>query len=211
MSPNVELKVSQNTARRSGERGTAALEFGLIVLPMLGMMFGLVVIGFDLGQDVQVAQLARSADAMFSRGVPMYSTSAQNYLIQLGQNMNLQAGAGNGNGLITLSEIQSVPIPNCSSPCTQYNNVLVQRIVIGNTSITAGATRFPTAGTVTYDSLDQVDNYTTDPNAIVPNFSSSLQLQPLATSYVAEAYFQTNAISFGSIESTPGIYAQSFF
>jgi hypothetical protein len=183
---------------------------------MLFMMFGVVVVGVDLGRAIQVAQIARDADAMFSRGVPLYSTSAQDYLIQLGQNMNLQSSGGDG--LITLSQIQFIPDPSCGTPssptypnCTVGTNRLVQRITIGNTGIANGSTRYPTAGSVTYDSLDNVANYTTDPNAVISNFASSLQLKPLETSYVAEAYFQTTNVSLGTIQTSPGIYAQAFF
>lgn len=200
---------------RKGERGTSVLEFALVVLPMLFTLLGVVVIGLDLGQAVQVAQIARDADSMYSRGVDFTQTSAQNFLIQLGQNMNLQSGSGNG--LITLSEIQSVPVNNCSSPCNSYKDVLVQRITIGNTGITAGATRFPTAGTVTYTQPTGegcacfVSNYTTDNNAIVTNFSSTMTLQANAVTFVAEAYFQPLSVSLGTIESVPGIYSQAFF
>lgn len=200
---------------RRGERGTSVLEFALVALPMLFMMLGVVVIGLDLGQAVQVAQIARDADSMYSRGVDFTQTSAQNFLIQLGQNMNLQSGSGNG--LITLSEIQSVPVNGCASPCNSYKDVLVQRITIGNTGITDGATRFPTAGTVTYTQPTgagcacYVANYTTDNNAIVTNFSSTITLQPNAVTFVAEAYFQPLSVSLGSIESVPGIYSQAFF
>lgn len=220
MAPNVELSEKDRkgavAASSKGERGTSVLEFALIVLPMLLMMFGIVVIGFDLGKAVQVAQIARDADAMFMRGVPLYTSSAQSFLAQLGQNMNLQTSGGDG--LITLSKIQFIPDASCGLPtsvtypnCTVGTNRLVQRIIIGNTTISGASTRFPTAGTVSYDSLDQVNNYLTDNNAIINNFSASLQLKPMEISYVAEAYFQTNAVSFGSIQSSPGVYAQTFF
>jgi hypothetical protein len=183
---------------------------------MLIMMFGVVVIGYDLGQAVQVAQIARDADSMFMRGVPLYNASAQNFLVQLGQNMNLQTSGGDG--LVTLSKIQFIPDASCGLPtdptypnCTVGTNRLVQRIIVGNTGIAGSSTRFPTAGAVTYDSLDQVNNYLTDDNAVIANFASSLQLKPLEISYVAEAYFQTNRVTFGSIESSPGVYAQTFF
>ncbi len=202
---------------RKGERGVSILEFCLVVFPMLLMMFGVVVIGVDLGRAVQVAQICRDADSMYSRGVPFYSTSSQDYLIQLGQNMNLQSSGGDG--LIILSKIQSIPDPTVcglpSSPgyatCTTFTNSLVQRIQIGNTGITGSSTRFPTVGSVTYDSLDQVNNYLTDTNAEVPSFATALALQPNEISYVAEAYFQTNTVGLGSFQTSPGIYSQAFF
>jgi hypothetical protein len=200
------------------ERGVSILEFALIAFPMLVMMFGLVVIGVDLGRAVQVAQLARDADAMFMRGVPLYTSSAQSFLAQLGQNMNLQTSGGDG--LITLSKIQFIPDPTACGTgptdsrypnCTVGSNRLVQRVVIGNAGISGSNTRFPTAGSVSYDSLDQVNNYLTDDNAIISNFAASLQLKPLEISFVAEAYFQTSTVSLGSVQTSPGIYAQTFF
>ncbi|HEX5226146.1 MAG TPA: TadE family protein [Bryobacteraceae bacterium] len=209
-------EVTRRRARKEG--GTSVLEFSLIFYPMLLLMLGIVIIGYNLGQAVQVAQIARDADSMYSRGAPMYSSSAQNFLAQLGSNMGLQTSSGNG--LVTLSKIQFIPDPaSCGSGpsdsryanCTVGTNRLVQRITIGNTGITAGATRFPTAGTVSYDSLDQVNNYLTDNNAIVSNFSTTLQLKPLEVSYVSEAYFQTSSVTLGNVVSTPGVYAQAFF
>ena len=221
MAPIEELdwSVGRGTVRVGRrERGTSVLEFALIVLPMLFMMFGVVVIGLDLGRAVQVAQIARSSDALFMRGVPLYTASAQSFLVQLGQNMNLQTSGGDG--VVILSKIQFIPDPSCGLPtdpgypnCIVGKNRLVQRIVIGNTAIPGSATRFPTNGTVTYDSLDQVNNYLTDDNAIMDTFASvsNLQLKPMEQSFVAEAYFQATVVSFGTIQSNPGIYAQAFF
>jgi Flp pilus assembly protein TadG len=203
-------------ARRAGERGVSILEFALVVIPMVFMILGVVVIGVDLGRAVQVSQICRDADAMFMRGVPLYTSSAQSFLAQLGANMNLQTSGGDG--LVTLSKIQFIPDPSCGAPtdstyanCTVGVNRLVQRILIGNTTITGASTRFPTAGSVSYDSLDQVNNYLTDNNAIINNFAASLQLKPLEVSYVAEVYFQTPTVSFGTIQTSPGIYSQAFF
>jgi Flp pilus assembly protein TadG len=203
-------------AGRANQRGVSILEFALVVIPMVFMMLGVVVIGVDLGRAVQVSQICRDADAMFMRGVPLYTSSAQSYLAQLGANMNLQTSGGDG--LVTLSKIQFIPDPSCGAPtdstypnCTVGLNRLVQRIVIGNTAIAGASTRFPTAGAVSYDSLDQVNNYLTDNNAIVSNFSTSLQLKPLEVSYVAEVYFQTPTVNFGTIQTSPGIYSQAFF
>lgn len=191
------------------EDGHSILEFALVAIPTIFLMLGTVVIGIDLGRAIQVMQICRDADALFARGVPLYQSSAQSFLAQLGQNMNLQTSGGDG--LITLSKIQFLPdLAQCGSPmdpnCTIGKTVLVQRIVIGNTSLPG--THYTTAGTVTYDSLDQVANYTTDPNAVITNF---WQLKPNEISYVAEAYFQTTAIDFGTAQASPGIYAQAFF
>ncbi len=194
------------------EAGHSVLEFALVAIPTIFLMLGTVVIGIDLGRAVQVFQICRDADAMFARGVPLYQPTAQNFLAQLGQNMNLQTSGGDG--IITLSKIQFLPdLAQCGTPmdpnCTIGKVVLVQRIVIGNTSLPG--THYATTGTVTYDSLDQVSNYTTDPNAVITNFSTALVLKPNEISYVAEAYFQTTSVNFGTAQTSPGIYSQAFF
>jgi Flp pilus assembly protein TadG len=210
------MQRSHARSRNGARRGVSVLEFALVAFPMILMLFGVVVIGVDLGREIQVAQICRDADSMFSRGVPLYSSSAQSFLVQLGQNMNLQTSGGDG--LIIISKIQFIPDPSCGTPssstyanCTVGTNRLVQQIQIGNTAITGSATRFPTAGAVTFDSLDQVNNFLTDPNAVIANFSASLQLKPLEESFVAEAYFQTNPVSLGLLQTSPGLYSQSFY
>jgi len=36
-------------------------------------------------------------------------------------------------------------------------------------------------------------------------------LKPNEVSYVAEAYFQTTSVNFGTAQTSPGIYSQAFF
>jgi hypothetical protein len=201
--------------RKKRERGTSILEFGLVAIPTVFMMLGVVVVGVDLGRSVQVAQICRDADSMFVRGVPLYTTAAQGTIVRLGQNLNLQTSGGDG--LIILSKIQSVPDTTvCGAPgttsynnCATYTNVLIQRIIFGDTTL--AGTHFPTAGNVTYDSQDQVNNYLTDVNAVVPNFSSTLSLRQKEFSYVAETFFRASTVNLGGFQGSPGTYAQAFF
>jgi Flp pilus assembly protein TadG len=203
--------------RKKREQGTSILEFALVAIPTVFMMLGVVVVGIDLGRSVQVAQICRDADSMFVRGVPLYQSAAQGIIVRLGQNLNLQTSGGDG--LVILSKIQSVPntavcgavgtssYVNCAAG--NYINVLVQRIIFGDTTLPG--THYPTAGSVTYDSLDQVNNYLTDPNAVVSSFSSTLALKQNETSYVAETYFRSPTVNLGAFQGAPGTYAQAFF
>jgi len=202
--------------RRKKRSGHSILEFGIVVIPTVYLLLGTVVIGINLGRAVQVAQICRDADSLFVRGVALYNSSAQSFVAQLGASMNLQTSGGDG--LITLSKVQFIPDPSCGTPSTPgYNNCttgvtrLVQRITFGNTSLQS--TKYPTHGTVTYDSLDQVNNYLTDANAVIDNFATlAFQLKPNEISYIAEAYFQN---SFSNLNvwtgTSPGIYSQAFF
>ena len=173
---------------------------------------GVIVIGVDLGRSVQVTQICRDADSMYVRGLDFSLIGNQQVLVRLGQNMNLQTTGGDG--LVTLSKVTFLPDSTCGSPpdpnCTVGKNVLMQRIIFGNTSLTG--TKFPTAGAVSQDAAGNVNNYITDPNAVISNFVSlGLQLKPNEVSYVAETYFRTPDTNIGSYQPNQGIYSQAFF
>lgn len=201
------------------ESGTAALEFALVAMPTVFMMLGVVVVGINLQQAIEVQEICRSADSMYVRGVDFSQTSAQNLLVQLGQSMNLQTGS-TSNGLIVLSQVQLVQTPfGCTSSCTGTSYQLMQRLTIGNTSLTG--THFPSAvspftacgGSTTTDCQDSEGNiqgYASYSGATISNFGSSLTLATAGQiSYVAEAYFQNTGNL--NIWSSPGFYAVSFF
>jgi hypothetical protein len=194
------------------EQGHSILEFALIAMPTVTMLLGVVVVGIDLGRSDQVTEICRDADAMYVRGIDFSQTGNQQELVRLGQNMNLQTS--NGDGLVTFSKVLFIPDVSCGSPpdpnCTVGKNVLMQRIVFGNTTLQS--THFPTSGTVSQDAQGNVANYTTDPNAVITNFTTNgFQLKPNEISYVAETYFRTLDVSMAGILSSPGIYAQAFF
>jgi hypothetical protein len=202
----------QNTKRKRNDRGHSILEFALIAMPTVTMLLGVVVVGIDLGRADQVTEICRDADAMYVRGIDFSLTGNQQEMVRLGQNMNLQTSSGDG--LVTFSKVTFIPDPSCGSPvdpnCTVGKNVLMQRIVFGNTTLQS--THFPTAGTVSQDAQGNVANYATDNNAVINNFvTNGFQLKPNEVSYVAETYFRTLDVSMAGFQSSPGIYAQAFF
>jgi hypothetical protein len=198
--------------RNKKEQGHSILEFALVAMPTVVMLLGVVVVGIDLGRSNQVQEICRDADAMYVRGIDFSQSGNQQELVRLGQNMNLQVSSGDG--LVTLSKVTFIPDPACGTPpdpnCTNGKNVLMQRIVFGNTALQS--TNFPTAGAVSQDAQGNVANYTTDPDAVISNFvTNGFQLKPNEISYVAETYFRAADVSMGGFASSPGIYAQSFF
>lgn len=200
------------------ESGNAALEFALVAMPTVFLLLGVVVVGINLGRAIEVGQICRDADSMYVRGVDFSTAAAQNMLVQLGQNMNLQTGS-TSSGLIILSQVQYVPTPiGCTSACTGGSYQLAQRLTVGNTSLTG--THFPTAGAIPacggstttncQDSQGNIQGYQTFSNATISNFGSSLTLNNNSISYVAEAYFQ-NGPNLQVWSSSAGFYAQAFF
>jgi Flp pilus assembly protein TadG len=207
----------RNSTRKNRQKGSSVLEFALIGMPTVFLLLGVVVIGIDLSRAVQVAQICRDSDSMFVRGAAMYSASAQAFIARLGAGMNMQTTGGDG--LITLSKVQFIPDPSCGTPasptyanCTTGVTRLMQRIVIGDTTLPG--TTYPTHGSVTYDALDQVNNYLTDGNAVIDNFATlAFQLKPNEISYISEAYFRNSftSLNIWSSGSNQGVYSQAFF
>jgi len=211
---------SRNSARRKNQKGTSVLEFALIVWPTVLMLMGVVVVGNELGIAVQAGQVCRDADSMYVRGVDFSLSGNQAELAQIAANLNLQT-TNSGNGLVTISKVTFIPDPSSScgvptdsgySTCTSGQYRLAQRTIFGNTSLPG--TQFPTAGAVTYDSDNNVVNYsdyTNGTGATINNFQTTLVLYPGQFSYIAETYFQIPNLSLPGFQSNPGIYSVAFF
>jgi Flp pilus assembly protein TadG len=208
------MRISRKNRRESG---TAALEFALVAMPIVFTLIGVVVVGINLARSIQVGQICRDADSMYVRGVDFSQTAAQNLLVQMAANMNLQTG-NTSSGLIILSQVQYVPTPiGCTTSCSGGTYQLMQQQIIGNTSLPG--THFPTNGSIPactgslvtncQDSQGNIEGYQTFANATISNFASSLSLGNNDISYVAEAEFQAgpNLNWF----SNSGFYAQAFF
>lgn len=198
--------------RLNKEKGNNILEFALVAMPTVITLFGVVVIGLNLGRSVQVTQICRDAGAMYVRGLDFSQLGNQQVIARLGQSMNLQTSGGDG--LVILSKVTFIPDSSCgsspSSTCTSGKNVLMQRIIFGSTGLSG--THYSTAGTITQDAEGNVVSYTTDPNAVIANFATNaFQMRPNETSYLAETYFRTPDLSMPGFQSNPGIYSQVFF
>jgi hypothetical protein len=200
--------------RKRRERGNNILEFALVAMPTVLLMLGVVVLGVDLARSVEVAQVARDGGAMFVRGLDFSQTGNQQVLVRISGPLNLQTTGGDG--IATMSKITFIPDASCGAPtdasypnCIVGKNVLMLRVIFGNTALPG--THYATAGSVTLDSQGNVANYATDANAVVSNFTGSLQLKPLEVSYVTEVYFQTPDVNMQGFLNNTGIYSQAFF
>ncbi len=200
--------------RKRRERGNNVLEFALVAMPTVLLMLGVVVMGIDLARSVEVAQIARDGGAMFVRGLDFSLTGNQQALVRISGPLNMQITGGNG--LASLSKITFIPDASCGQPtdasypnCIVGKNVLMLRIIFGNTSLPGS--HYVTAGNVSLDGQGNVANYATDPNAVIANFTGTLQLKPLEISYVTEVYFLTPDVNMQGFLNNTGIYSQAFF
>jgi Flp pilus assembly protein TadG len=192
--------------RRPGRSGNVVLEFALITLIYVPLLVGVVSIGLNLGRAVQVSQIARDAASMYVRGIDFSQSANQGILVQLAQPLGMTANGGTG--LVILSKITYITAAACTgiAGCNSNQQVLVQRLTVGNPSLSSGNLRL--AGIVTLDSQGNVANYMTDAAAVVTGLSPVLTLSGSEFAYIAEAFFPSSDLT--SLGGT-GVYAVSVF
>lgn len=202
------MKIMSMGYRRKREKGSEILEFSLVVaFILIPILLGVVIIGINLGRAVQVAQAARDAGSMYVRGIDFTQSGNQAILVRLGQGLGLATTGGTG--VVILSKVTFIAPGGCTMPCNQNQYVMVQRVVVGNSSLVAEHGLVQSAGAVTLDIQGNVVNYFTNTNAVVSGFSSILALNGSEFAYIAEAYFPTPDLDIFRIGN--GVYSRSIF
>ena len=192
------------------EKGSEILEFALVVaLILVPMLLSVVIIGINLWRSVQVAQVARDAGSMYVRGIDFSQTGNQDVLVRLGQTLGL-ARTG-GNGVVVLSKVTYIPTGGCTTPCNEAQYVMVQRLVIGDSTMVSAHSNIHSVGDVTLNAKGDVANYDTDSSAVVSGFGSVMTLNGNEFAYVAEAYFPTVDVDMGGFSTGNGVYSRSIF
>ena len=188
-------------------RGTALIELGLIIFPMVLLLFGVTLIGLQLGQSVRCAQITRDAASMFVRGLDFTLENNQNILVRLAQGMGMAKSGGQG--VMIFTKVTWVPQAECSAagltPCNGDRHVITQRVVVGNSSLRQSALGQPDSAEANGLVLDYMQN----PTAIA-NFPY-MQLHPGETAYVTEGYFDTPEINFPGYHAEPGVYTIALY
>jgi hypothetical protein len=138
--------------KRKRTRGVSTIEFAFILLVLIPLLLGTVEVGINMVNSLQVVQLARDAGHMYSRGVDFTQTGNQYILAKLGSGVGISTttGAGQGNGLVILSQLMYIDKAQCigyglptdasGNPigCTNLGHwVFTERIKVGNTSLRA--------------------------------------------------------------------------
>jgi hypothetical protein len=206
------MKPATNTGvnrRRKRQSGTEFIEFALSSLLIFPLMMGVVIIGLNLGRSIQVSQVCRDAGSMYVRGIDFSQSANKDEVVRLANGMGMtQTG---GTGVIILSKVQFISASSCTGipSCNSNKYVVIQRLTIGNTSVTSS--RLGPAGTVTTDSSGNVVNYMTDPNAVSTNFSNIMTLASGEYAFIAEASFLSMDLSSIGGSASTGVYARSVY
>lgn len=185
------------------------VEMALMSWPLLFMLLGVSVVGFNLGRNIQVSQICRDAGSMYVRGVDFSKDSNKDILVRLSNPMGLQKTGGNG--VVYLSKITYISQSRCTAlglnPCNANQHVIMQRLVIGNTSLKSSEIGTPNSNLI--DSKGLVTDYYREPSAVanVPFIS----LADGEFAYIAETYFPSPDFDLVGYRVGTGNYTRSLF
>jgi hypothetical protein len=191
------------------------IEFALCMSFLTPLLLGTFNAGMNLGQNLQVTQLARNAGHMYVRWVDFSLPSTQDMIVRLGQGLNLARSGGDG--VVILSQI-TVPVDaDCTaasislSACTNRNlPVFTHRNAFGNTSLRPSAFGTPRAPLADATGAISPNSYLTDPAARASNWTQVLALQTGEVAFVAEVYVRSPAWDVGG-NSAEGVYARAIY
>lgn len=202
------------SASKTRREGNTLVEFALVVVFLVPLLLGTVNVGMNLSRSIQVTQISRDAGHMFARYVDFSLPGNQDLIVRLAAGLGMTRTGGNGK--VILSKIMFVGETECAAggltiaQCTNYNQpVILQRLVIGNTSLRSSAVGEPNPALI--DSQGNVANYLTDTSARATGFDQLLALQPGEFAYVSEAYFQSPDYDFPGFTRGTSIYARTIF
>ncbi len=201
------------TQRDKRRRGNELIEFALVTVAVLPMLFGTVVVGLNIARGIQVTQLSRDAGHMFARNVDFSDTNNKNLIVRLADGLGIATTGGNG--VVILSIVTFIDQGDCDaaglsgSACTNLNEyVFTNRITIGDA--TARASNFGTPDPALIDAKGDVSDYLRQPSARANGFGAVLTLQSGEVAYVSEAYVKSSDYGLPGYTST-GVYARTVF
>jgi len=214
--------------RRRGRRGNNLVEFALVAVFLLPLLFGTVNLGMNLGRSVQAAQVVRDIGHLYVRQLDFSVPASTEFALRLASGLGLTANGGEG--VIIISKIMYIEDAQCIAGgldpgvCPNRNKaVVMQRFVIGNAGLRQSnfATPAPAiilSGNDAASGLKKGDilplDYLSNPSVVANSFTSLLPgMLGGETAYVTEGYFRS--LDFNFLQSyapnTEGVYVRSIF
>jgi Flp pilus assembly protein TadG len=225
-------KANMNLRRtRERQSGSTLLEFAIVIPCLTLLLFGTIGVGIMMGRYIQAEQVCRDITHMYSDGVNFTQTTPQNIIVQ-----QLAAGTGmtatGGNGVVILSQIQTVYAADCTaagvSPCTNQGlPVFTQRIVVGSASLRTSA--FGTPSSTILDANGNISPSVylsnSDSSVLTSGFEAALDAASVAAggsgtapaqpqgaiAYVVEVFFKYPDIAFLGQSTAGGAYTRFIF
>ena len=204
---------------RKRERGTAVIEFAFcFLLFWIPLFVGMITIGFNLIQAVQVTQVCRDAGHMYASGIDFSQPTYQNLLVSLATGLNM--GVSSGNGVVILSTVTYINSSACtaggytadSTNCPNLNYIVfTRRLVVGNSSVHASNLGNPNSADLDASGNVSVAGYLTHTSNRVNNFSNIIPLTAGQFAYVSEMFETSPSGTWATFLGTPTISARSIF
>ena len=202
-------------ARRRGQRGSTAIEFALVLMCAVPLLFGTVGLGISMGRGIEALQVTRDVGHMYSLGVDFTSASAQQLATTLAQGFDISS---NGNTVLIFSQIVTVYQADCNAAglggqCGNAGKpVFAQRIVIGNSALRSSDFGTPPSQYINAQGNIDSSNYFNQASLVANGFSSVISQNDGDVAYVVEGYYSLPDLSFLVSGGTPkGMYARTIF
>jgi hypothetical protein len=206
------------TRSQTRQSGTTMIEFCLSISLWMVVLMGLSVVGLNLIQGLQVEQICRDSGHMYSEGLDYTQTGNQSLLMMLCSGLSVTPSGGNG--VFLFSTVEYIDTPQCTAAGLQGNtsscpnlgqDVFIQRVVVGNSSLFSSKFGTPSASIIGTSGNIASSEYLTNASALATGFSGVLSLTGGQVGYLTETYFSSANFNWGSYMSGTGVYERSIF
>ncbi len=207
---------AMRTSTRKRQRGNEVIEFAICSVVLVPLFFGTVMIGVRLGRSIQVQQVARDTAHMYARNVDFSTATSKDMLVRIASGLGMTPTGGNG--VVILSTMMKVGDVQCAngglstSQCfNRGQTVIINRIVVGNSSLRASDLVTPTASLIQSNGDIAPAHYLTNPSTVAATFPSLLVLNDGEFAYVVEAYFESPDLDSLRYYTNNAVYARCIF
>lgn len=132
----------------------------------------------------------------------------------------LNVTTSGGNGVFIFSTVEYIDSAQCTagglsantSSCPNLGqDVIIQRVVVGNSGLLTSPFGTPNSGIVGTSGNIGASDYLTNTSARASGFGSLISLSGGQVAYVTETYFSSPDLAWGSYMSGAGVYDRKIF
>jgi Flp pilus assembly protein TadG len=205
--------------RKVTQRGNSIIEFSLVIVFLLPLMFGVFSVGLSLTKSVQAAVIARDSGSMFMRYVDFSTSANKQLIVRIARGMGMTENGGNGTVILTqvmrIGAGQCIPTYPDTASCPNFNRtVVIKRIVVGNSALTTSVFGSPSSGIIQSDGSITPANYLANATVRADAFDPLMSTAPLSAgefAFIAEAFFITPELDMPGYRTNTSVYQRSIF
>jgi hypothetical protein len=201
-------------------RGANLLEFALVSIVLIPLVFGGISLGMRLGTYIQTTHISRDAAHMYARGVDFSKAANQAVLFSLGESFSLAGRTGRA--VVILSQIRYVTDDDCRAirgACgNRRRHVVTHRLVFGDGSLGASRLATPRDGLTGADGSIGSGNYLNDSSVVLPTLvedalftSTGFVLARGEVAYAVETFTPAQETNLFGLSNNGGVYSRAIF